>query len=214
MRTLVIMASVLSTITVTVSHAVPTTSELKLESGTFTPIAGAELGSSVLFDNEIDGHYCYPLYLDGTLIAWFHRAYSLDDELFVQQCDDYYPSAPLGSDRRDGGVNNWWDVVHLNGERREVQFERLNIPDWDFMSNPNFCGPYVAYWGWRGDKLIPSVYELRLGRRTAELDLGIVTIATDNAYFFSSPTWSQPCSDAYFDARPAGKAIFSLEAAP
>ncbi len=98
-----------------------------------------------------------------------------------------------------------WRQVRRVGGAGELEFEPLELPDWSFASNPTFCEEQVAYWGLRGDHLVPSIYHLAVARAAAADDLGSVDIGTDDAYFFPAPVWDRACARARFDAGVVGK---------
>jgi len=191
----------------------PSTSarEAALKPGPFMGLRGADLGPVVLFANEVDSHECHPLAVDGRPVAWLHRAYSFGGDIFVQRCKEDRENEASDSGRRPGGVEWTWYRVLSDQNSTELRFEPLDAPDWSFISNPTFCQARVAYWGWRGDHLMPSVYDLGARRRTTARDLGAVTVGTDNAYFLPAPVWDRTCTKAQFNADVVEKGSVVLE---
>jgi len=174
-------------------------------------LRGAELGPAVSFDNEVDSHECRELAVDGQPVAWLHRAYSFGGEIFVQRCREYDAPEPSDLGSRLGEVERIWHRLVVDHGSSDLEFEPVDLPDWSFISNPTFCEARVAYWGWRGDHLVPSVYDFTAQRRIKAHDLGAVTIGTDDAYFFPAPVWDQTCTRAQFDANVVEKGSVVLE---
>lgn len=181
--------------------------EAALEPGPFAPIAGAHLGAGVLFENEIDGHVCHPLVIGGEIVAWLFRAYHSGDQLLVQRCRRHPSTEPSPAGRRNGGVNDWWEVLTVADGFR---LSRLRLPLATGFSNPAFCGPLVAYWAFRGDELLPAVYHLTTRSFGASYSLGRAELATDFTGFLPDPVWNRTCSAATFDGRPAAKPSVTL----
>jgi hypothetical protein len=184
--------------------------EPELKSGIFTLIPGTTLGLPIDFENEIDTHRCLPLLQRGEVIAWMHRAYATGDRVFVQRCVEYDPGIQETPGSRHGGTRDTWDLALVGTNSQPVRFEPMRIPNWGYLANPSFCGGYIAYWGLRGESLVPSIYNLRSGQRTASRSMGNVTLATDDAYFLPVPEWDEPCAFASFDGRPAGTPTIRL----
>lgn len=179
--------------------------EAELKPGTFKPIPGTTLGRPIDFENEIDTHPCLPLLRQGEVIAWLYRAYAARDTVLVQRCVEFDPSIEQTLGNRHGGTQETWEQAVVGPSGKNVGFVPLRIPDWDHFANPSFCGGYIAYWGFQGHTLVPSIYDVSAGRRTTSRSLGVVTMETDDAYFLATPEWNESCGVASFDGRPVEK---------
>jgi hypothetical protein len=80
------------------------------------------------------------------------------------------------------------------------------------FSSPSFCSASVAYWGFRGKELVPTIYDLRRRSATATQSFGTVTLETDNTGVLPEPTWNTNCSEVSFDGAPVERPVVRLKA--
>ena len=184
--------------------------ELKLAPGRFPQIAGSELGQSIAFENEIDLHSCFPLLMEGQIVAWIHRAHAASRRVLVQRCVEYDPSIVQTGGNRHGGVRDLWDRVVIGRAGHRLQFVAVTPNGWELFANPSFCGHLVAYWGTPQNILAPSIYDITSGRLVASRSLGRVELETDDESFLPPPAWDASCVKAAFDGTRAGKARIEL----
>src|SRR6476660_7851624 len=138
--------------------------ESELKPGPFPQVAGAELGSPVNFENEIDTHACFPLLVKGEVVSWIHRAYVVPMQVLVQRCVEFDPGIAQTPGNRHGGIRERWDRVVMRTGGQGLQFVALAPRGWELFANPSFCGPLVAYWGIRAGELVPSIYDINASR--------------------------------------------------
>ena len=58
----------------------------ELKTGSFMSIPEAVLGKPVPFENMIDEHECYPLFIKNQFIGWIHTAYKAGARIIVTKC--------------------------------------------------------------------------------------------------------------------------------
>ncbi len=56
----------------------------------------------------------------------------------------------------------------------------------------------MAYWGLRGETLIPTIYDLNARSIAASKSLGRVDLETDDRGYLAVPSWDSACSTATF----------------
>lgn len=176
------------------SHAAP------LQPGPFPYISGTELGRPMMFENEIDSTHCYPLIASDShrVLAWLSAAYAVNGRVVVRRCIELAPGYAQTGSTRDGEENEWWEDAHLTPDRESLVTSRVRLPDWSIFSSGAFCDAAIAYWGRRGQTLIPTIYDLRSGRIVASRSLGDVELETDDRGYLPPPTWNASCSNATF----------------
>ena len=179
--------------------------ESELKPGRFPQVAGAELGSPVNFENEIDTHACFPLLVKGEVVSWIHRAHVVPMQVLVQRCIEFDPRIAQTPGNRHGGIQEQWDRVVAGTAGHGLQFIALAPAGWEHFANPSFCGPLVAYWGTRARELVPSIYDINAGRLVASRTLGAVELETDDESYLPRPAWDASCAKASFEGAAAGK---------
>jgi len=183
-----------------------------LKPGPFQPIEGAELGQPVNFENEIDTTRCYPLTVSGQVLGWLADSHVFDRRLLVVRCVEYDPAIEQTRGNRHGGLNGQWEEARLSADRRKLLTTQLKMPNWSDFSNPAFCGSSVAFWGFRKEELIPTVFDLGAGVLLASQSMGSVLVETDNTGHLPVPKWNPACSEATFDGSRVERPVVKLSA--
>jgi len=186
----------------------PTEAEIRLAEGPFAALAGAALGAPRTFENDIDSTECFPVRASGRVLAWIHRAHRAASRLFVEPCEPYATTAIVSRGATYGGASQWWFEATLAGPASEPQLalRRLDLPGWNWLSNPSFCGERIAFWAFGredGDaypELRVRVADVTTGRVLAASSLGRAMIETDNRSCLARPVWNAGCRSVVFDA--------------
>jgi hypothetical protein len=195
----------------TATPLAPLDHEATLRPGTFPYVPSTTLGTAIDFENEVDTHTCFPLLYSAQIVTWLYRAYSTDGGLLVQRCVEYESEPVQTPGTRTGGVNEHWDKVLPSADPTKWGFTPIEAPDWGVFANPDFCGRFVAYWGFQGQLIVAYAYDLKSRRIAASHFLGASNLETDNSEVMPRPKWGESCSSVSFDPQPTGKAVFKLK---
>jgi hypothetical protein len=178
-----------------------------LRQGTVPVHRNLRLGAPVLFDDGvgINSGQCFPLFEGARLLTWLNMYHQIGDRLFVLRCEE---TAAEGAEpgSRSGAVAE--EYVELAFNRGVPVFTKLRTPSWSELSNPAFCGAWMAYWGVapRADGAISVsaiVVDLGTGRVVKEVQLGQIVPESDSRDFFERPRWSADGMSVSFCGRGA-----------
>jgi hypothetical protein len=173
----------------------------------FSSITGMSIRNRVLFENEIEGTYCSSLYADNKFIGWIDDAHRAGDTVVVSKCAEEENVAnnnvPLGS-LYGGKEEGLYKLVN----EASWSLEEVNVPEFNYFSNPSFCNSWIAYWGIKKDKSMVSVnYDktiasaLAYNLKTLELvkeSIGHFSLETDFSAYLQSPIWGEDCKEVDF----------------
>jgi hypothetical protein len=174
----------------------------ELKTGSFMSIPEAVLGEPVSFENMIDEHECYPLFMKNQLIGWIHTAYKAGTRIIVTKCsEEQSPYAKFISPGAIcGGLED--DLFELIKRDSQWFLMRVSIPDFNYFSNPSFCGTKIAYWGKVGSVYSASIYDLKTNKLVGKKILGKYELETDDRYYLQPPIWKSDCRSVQFSAIP------------
>lgn len=174
----------------------------ELKTGSFMSIPEAVLGEPVPFENMIDEHECYPLFIKNQLIGWIHTAHKAGARVIVTKCfESQSPYAKfISPGALCGGLED--DLFELIKKDSQWFLVRVSIPDFNYFSNPSFCGTKIAYWGRVGSVYSASVYDLKINKLIEKKILGESEAETDNRYHLPPPIWKPDCRSVQFSATP------------
>jgi hypothetical protein len=182
--------------------------EQRLAQGPFPGVAGARLGVSIKFENEVAITECFPIILSDIVIAWVADAHVVDSQLLISRCIEYDPSIVQTAGNRHGGTRVW-ERARLSDDKLSLLQTPVGAPDWGWFSNPSFCGKLVAYWGLKKDgQLTARIFDLSTGKEFASRQVGVVKLETDATA--ARPQWNDQCSTATFSGDPFVRGVWTL----
>ena len=167
-----------------------------LNEGIFKPITGARLGPAVEFADASGECICHRLWIENKEVGWISDVFQTKSHLIFFTCDKY-DGEPL-TPESVLGVSDESAMYELQKNSGSWAFKEVATPRYSFISNPNFCGDLVAYWGSQDNVYFALVYDLNKKILVKEVRLGQFDIATDYSGYFHYPVWDDDCTKVIF----------------
>jgi hypothetical protein len=178
-----------------ISLASGTSSAASLSPGPVSHPPGAKLGEPVVFENEITDNRCYPLITrKGLVLLWLSAMHEFDSRVLVRRCVEYDPRISVPAGRRHGDSRVEWEELRFADPDSFPIASELELPGYQYFSNPSFCKSKVAYWIQDDHRWSVTIYDLAKSHVVATQFIRRDGLETDNPGHFEMPKWGDGCT--------------------
>ncbi len=156
-----------------------------------------ELQNKKLFDNDIDGHYCEELIINGKFVKWVTQLKSTSEFIVFRICEQEKEPLAWVSTKGAiyGGVSKGWFII----DKQSSVLDKICAPNFNYYSNPSYCGDYMAYWNSKNyEDWYGIVFNLGTKKIVNQVELGKLALETDNKYHLIPGKWKNGCESVVF----------------